>query len=215
MRATLIIALALTLPAGAALAQGTSSGSGTGTGTTGTSPGRAPGGAPALNPVAPGGVSPKRTNPENFPPSRLLQPPQGTTQGTTPGGSGNPPAGSTTSTGGISTTAPGGTQTTQPGTNQTQTDPTGTQLGTQANPALGITGNDPQTTPGQAAPGKRIEPNSQTSSGSPTTSRTGKNPTNVAISDCMKLWDAGTHMSKADWERTCRRVQNRLNDAVN
>jgi hypothetical protein len=25
-------------------------------------------------------------------------------------------------------------------------------------------------------------------------------------SDCMKSWDAGTHMTKGEWSRTCRRV---------
>jgi len=24
--------------------------------------------------------------------------------------------------------------------------------------------------------------------------------------DCMKHWDAGTHMTKSEWARTCRRV---------
>lgn len=28
--------------------------------------------------------------------------------------------------------------------------------------------------------------------------------------DCIKLWDKGTHMTPADWARTCRRIQNRL-----
>lgn len=41
--------------------------------------------------------------------------------------------------------------------------------------------------------------------------RTGKNPINEAVADCMRLWDAGTHMSKGQWEATCRRVQTRLN----
>ena len=27
----------------------------------------------------------------------------------------------------------------------------------------------------------------------------------------MRLWDAGTHMSKQEWSATCRRVQSRLN----
>lgn len=30
------------------------------------------------------------------------------------------------------------------------------------------------------------------------------------IAECMKLWDPGTHMSKTEWARTCRRVQTRL-----
>jgi len=31
-----------------------------------------------------------------------------------------------------------------------------------------------------------------------------------AIGDCERTWDSGTHMSKQDWSRTCRRVQLRL-----
>jgi hypothetical protein len=30
----------------------------------------------------------------------------------------------------------------------------------------------------------------------------------------MKLWEPATHMSKADWQRTCRRVQGRLNQVT-
>jgi hypothetical protein len=29
------------------------------------------------------------------------------------------------------------------------------------------------------------------------------------LSDCIKDWDKGTHMSKQDWARTCRRVVQR------
>ena len=29
------------------------------------------------------------------------------------------------------------------------------------------------------------------------------------LSDCIKDWDKGTHMSKQDWTRTCRRVVQR------
>ena len=32
----------------------------------------------------------------------------------------------------------------------------------------------------------------------------------TAISDCERMWDRGTHMTKRDWSQTCRRVQNRL-----
>jgi len=28
--------------------------------------------------------------------------------------------------------------------------------------------------------------------------------------DCVQLWDSGTHMSKQAWARTCRRIENRL-----
>jgi hypothetical protein len=31
-----------------------------------------------------------------------------------------------------------------------------------------------------------------------------------AITDCMRMWDAGTHMTKQEWARTCKRVQSRL-----
>jgi hypothetical protein len=40
--------------------------------------------------------------------------------------------------------------------------------------------------------------------------RTGKNPINERYDDCVKLWDSRTHMSKAEWSRTCRRIENRL-----
>ena len=48
-------------------------------------------------------------------------------------------------------------------------------------------------------------------SGNPQDSRTGKNALNDEYTDCMKLWDAGTHMTKQEWSATCRRVQSRLN----
>jgi hypothetical protein len=32
-----------------------------------------------------------------------------------------------------------------------------------------------------------------------------------AVADCESIWDAGTHMTRQEWSRTCRRVQNRLN----
>jgi hypothetical protein len=31
-----------------------------------------------------------------------------------------------------------------------------------------------------------------------------------AVADCEGLWDQGTHMTKQEWSRTCRRVQARL-----
>ena len=30
------------------------------------------------------------------------------------------------------------------------------------------------------------------------------------IADCMRLWDAATHMTKQQWARTCERIQSRL-----
>lgn len=33
-----------------------------------------------------------------------------------------------------------------------------------------------------------------------------------AIADCMQMWDSGTHMTRQDWARTCKRVQSRLDN---
>jgi hypothetical protein len=32
------------------------------------------------------------------------------------------------------------------------------------------------------------------------------------IADCIRLWDAGTHMTKREWAVVCRRVQLRLQE---
>ena len=31
-----------------------------------------------------------------------------------------------------------------------------------------------------------------------------------AVVDCMHMWDSGTHMTKQEWSRACKRVQTRL-----
>jgi hypothetical protein len=41
-------------------------------------------------------------------------------------------------------------------------------------------------------------------------SATAKNAAKAAVGDCMGLWDKGTHMTKAEWLATCRRIQGRL-----
>jgi hypothetical protein len=33
-----------------------------------------------------------------------------------------------------------------------------------------------------------------------------------AVADCMQMWDSGTHMTKQEWGRTCKRVQTRLDN---
>lgn len=33
-----------------------------------------------------------------------------------------------------------------------------------------------------------------------------------AVADCMRMWDSGTHMTKQEWARTCKRVQSRLDN---
>src|ERR1700704_4416004 len=35
-----------------------------------------------------------------------------------------------------------------------------------------------------------------------------------AVADCMRMWDSGTHMSKQEWARTCKRVQSRLDNLM-
>ena len=32
----------------------------------------------------------------------------------------------------------------------------------------------------------------------------------AAVANCEAMWDRATHMTRNDWSRTCRRVQNRL-----
>jgi hypothetical protein len=41
---------------------------------------------------------------------------------------------------------------------------------------------------------------------------TGKNAVAEAKAECMRLWDAGTHMSKQEWSSTCDRIQTRLDN---
>lgn len=37
-----------------------------------------------------------------------------------------------------------------------------------------------------------------------------KNARDVAVASCEQMWDRATHMTKLEWARTCRRVQDRL-----
>lgn len=37
-----------------------------------------------------------------------------------------------------------------------------------------------------------------------------KSAHDAAVENCEQTWDRGTHMTKQEWSRTCRRVQNRL-----
>jgi hypothetical protein len=111
----------------------------------------------------------------------------------------------------------GGTSTTS-GDASTATSDTSTS-GTQTNGNTTATASDGQSNAGgTAGPIRPIPPNSQTSSGSgtgqPFSTRTGKNALNETVADCMKIWEPATHMSKADWQRTCRRVQGRLDQVT-
>ena len=55
----------------------------------------------------------------------------------------------------------------------------------------------------------RIEPGGANSSQSGP-NRTGKNALTESYTSCLNMWDAGTHMSKGEWARACKRVENRL-----
>jgi hypothetical protein len=39
-----------------------------------------------------------------------------------------------------------------------------------------------------------------------------KKPDNEALASCLAQWDKGTHMSRQEWNRACRRVANRLHN---
>jgi hypothetical protein len=80
----------------------------------------------------------------------------------------------------------------------------------------------PNLVPGTTAnPNAAAAPNAQSSSGRPQPggansseqsrkTQRGKNALNDGLADCMQLWDAGTHMTKQQWARTCKRVQSRI-----
>jgi hypothetical protein len=47
---------------------------------------------------------------------------------------------------------------------------------------------------------------------SPSSSQSRHNEHDTAVMDCIKMWDSGTHMTKQQWSRTCKRVQTRLDN---
>jgi hypothetical protein len=40
--------------------------------------------------------------------------------------------------------------------------------------------------------------------------RTSRSAVEDSKAECIKMWDAGTHMSKQEWANTCARIQTRL-----
>lgn len=56
----------------------------------------------------------------------------------------------------------------------------------------------------------RFDPGGANSSPDSRQNRTGKNPLSESYTSCLNIWDAGTHMSKTEWARACKRVENRL-----
>ena len=43
-----------------------------------------------------------------------------------------------------------------------------------------------------------------------TATRTSKSAVEDNKAECIKMWDAGTHMTKQEWANTCARIQTRL-----
>jgi hypothetical protein len=130
---------------------------------------------------------------------------------------GSPSAGAQSSPGAA---APGPARASTPTTPGTATAPAAPPTGPAAPSRLlpspapsGAAATTPST--GAASPGAPAAPDPNlpaTASGGATgaAQRTGKNPIAEHYSDCVKLWDNQTHMSKAEWSRTCRRIENRL-----
>jgi hypothetical protein len=46
----------------------------------------------------------------------------------------------------------------------------------------------------------------------PNRAQSSQNVHDNAVADCMQMWDSGTHMTKPEWLRTCRRVETRLDN---
>ena len=44
----------------------------------------------------------------------------------------------------------------------------------------------------------------------PSRTSTEKSTHELAVANCVQMWDRGTHMTQQQWLRTCRRVQDRL-----
>ena len=184
MRAIVATSLMLALSGGIALAQ-TSGGASSGGASGGAAPGAASGAAPSAPGAVRPGISPATRNPALNP--TVTAP--SNTQVLPPSRGLQSPAPRATSPGGLS----------QPGAANTTT-------GTPTPGAVVPGAQQPE-----ASGGSRAQPGGANSSAQSRDNRTGKNAANEEHNDCMRLWDQGTHMTKQEWSRTCRRVQGRLN----
>ena len=66
----------------------------------------------------------------------------------------------------------------------------------------------PSATTAGATPPTGISPQRQSSS----RPQSRQNTYDIAVADCMQMWDSGTHMTKQEWSRSCKRVQTRLDN---
>ena len=55
-----------------------------------------------------------------------------------------------------------------------------------------------------------VPPGSARPTAPDTATRTSKSAVDDSKAECIKMWDAGTHMSKQEWANTCARIQTRL-----
>lgn len=55
-----------------------------------------------------------------------------------------------------------------------------------------------------------VLPRPEPSSERPSRIYTEKSAHDLAVANCVQMWDRGTHMTEQQWLRTCRRVQDRL-----
>lgn len=69
------------------------------------------------------------------------------------------------------------------------------------------------TPPGKAAP-KRADVKTPVPPAGPVPAMRPTGP-EQEYKDCLSIWDKGTHMTRAEWAATCRRIQNRLNTVTN
>src|SRR5262245_47511461 len=74
-----------------------------------------------------------------------------------------------------------------------------TSAGSATPPASAATRSGPTTSGGR-----------RQMSGSSAVERAAGSGNGERYTDCVKLWDSGTHMSKQAWARTCRQIENRL-----
>lgn len=72
------------------------------------------------------------------------------------------------------------------------------------------TSRDTQNPPPSGGGGTARQPGGANSSVQSRENRTGKNPLNETYTSCVRMWDAQTHMTRAEWQRACKRVENRL-----
>jgi hypothetical protein len=65
----------------------------------------------------------------------------------------------------------------------------------------------------EKAASRRAAPRSARDHGRTTAGQPAAGPNKAAsdrYTECVGLWDAGTHMSKPEWSQTCHRIENRL-----